>query len=110
MDRGEIGRHSRNAAAKLRPDLPRNGLPYGAFPNLLDVIEHIVEHAVRQGSEAPPIRKGDCNVWLGFRFRSDMLRFVFSSVRHSVARSLLGPLSLVMDCNLNTRQSDLKIR
>jgi len=39
------------------PDFIRNRLPYGAFSNVLNVIENIIEHQVALGSETLPIRR-----------------------------------------------------
>ena len=57
IDLAEFGRLMWKRAAKTRTNLIRDRLPHGAFSNVLDIIENIVEHAVSLDSEALPIRR-----------------------------------------------------
>jgi hypothetical protein len=73
IDLVEVGWLSRQALAKLRAHHVWDRLPNGALADRRDIVDHIVEHAVRQRACLVPAfrveRFTSCGKWSNFRCR-----------------------------------------
>ena len=64
---GEGGGRGRNAVEKVSADIIRNWLPDGPAANLLEVIEHIFEHAMTLRAKVWPVLRIQADSVTGLR-------------------------------------------